>query len=237
MKKTQEQLIFENKELRSRLVEAEEMLLAIRSGKVDAIVISGAEGEQVYSLSSAETPYRTFVEEMYWGAVTLTKGGLILFCNNRFAELVQKPVDKVIGSYIKDFIMPIDRLNLDNLLSRLTSQKNGSLIISLTNSTWLKLSVRLLPAYLHGDNYILTATDITSLKMKEIELLELQRQLKQQLIQLQDLRLDIINAKIESDATNKKLEKTIKNLVKENTRHKEKETELKLKLKQRTVNS
>lgn len=237
MKKTQEQLIFENKELRSRLVEAEEMLLAIRSGKVDAIVISGAEGEQVYSLSSAETPYRTFVEEMHGGAVTLTKEGLILFCNNRFAELVQEPVDKVIGSYIKNFITPIDRLNLDNLLSGLTPQKNGSLIISLTNSTWLKLSVRLLPAYLHGDNYILTATDITSLKMKEIELLELQRQLKQQLIQLQDLRLDIINAKIESDAANKKLEKTIKNLVKENTRHKEKETELKLKLKQRTVNS
>ncbi len=237
MKKTQEQLIFENKELRSRLVEAEEMLLAIRSGKVDAIVISGAEGEQVYSLSSAETPYRTFVEEMHGGAVTLTKEGLILFCNNRFAELVQEPVDKVIGSYIKNFITPIDRLNLDNLLSRLTPRKNGSLIISLTNSTWLKLSVRLLPAYLHGDNYILTATDITSLKMKEIELLELQRQLKQQLIQLQDLRLDIINAKIESDAANKKLEKTIKNLVKENTRHKEKETELKLKLKQRTVNS
>lgn len=237
MKKTQEQLIFENKELRSRLVEAEEMLLAIRSGKVDAIVISGAEGEQVYSLSSAETPYRTFVEEMHGGAVTLTKEGLILFCNNRFAELVQEPVDKVIGSYIKNFITPIDRLNLDNLLSGLTPRKNGSLIISLTNSTWLKLSVRLLPAYLHGDNYILTATDITSLKMKEIELLELQRQLKQQLIQLQDLRLDIINAKIESDAANKKLEKTIKNMVKENTRHKEKETELKLKLKQRTVNS
>jgi hypothetical protein len=92
-----------------------------------------------------------------------------------------------------------------------------------------------LPTYLRGDNYILIATDITSLKKKEIELLELQRQLKLQLIQLQDLRLDIINAKIESDAANKKLEKTIKNLVKENTRHKQKETELKLKLKQKTV--
>lgn len=237
MTKTQEQLSIENKELRSQLKEAKELLSAIRSGKVDAIVISGAEGEQVYSLSSAETPYRTFVEEMHGGAVTLTKEGLILYCNKRFAEFVQKPVDNVIGSYVKDFISPIDRLNLDNLLSRLTSQKNGSLIISLTNSTWLKLSVRLLPAYLQGDNYILIATDITSLKMKEIELLELQRQLKQHLIQLQDLRLDIINAKIESDAANKKLEKTIKNLVKENTRHKEKKTELKLKLKRGTVSS
>jgi PAS domain S-box-containing protein len=235
MIKTQEQLIFENKELRSSLLEAEEMLSAIRSGKVDAIVISGAEGEQVYSLSSAETPYRTFVEEMHGGAVTLTKEGLILYCNNRFAELVQEPIDKVIGSYVKNFITPIDRLNLDNLLAQLTPHKNGVLIISLTNSTWLKLSVRLLPAYLHGDNYIITATDISALKQKEIELLELQRQLKQQLVQLQDLRLDIINAKIETDVVNKKLEKTIYNLVKENTRHKQKETELKLQLQQKKV--
>lgn len=218
MTKTQEQLIIENEELHFRLFEAEEMISAIRSGKVDAIVISGTEGEQVYSLSSAETPYRTFVEEMHGGAVTLTKEGLILFCNNRFAELVQEPVDKVIGSYVKDFISPIDRLNLDNLLARLTPRKNGVLTISLTNATWLKLSVRMLPAYLQGDNYILIATDITELKNKEIELLELHRQLKQQLVQLQDLRLDIINAKIETDVVNKKLENTIEKLVKENTR-------------------
>ena len=237
MTKTQEQLNIENEELRSRLFEAEEMLSAIRSGKVDAIVISGAEGEQVYSLSSAETPYRTFVEEMHGGAVTLTKEGLILFCNNRFAQLVQKSVDKVIGSYVKNFITPIDRLNLDNLLTQLTPHKNGALIISLTNATWLKLSVRMLPAYLHGDNYILIATDITELKKKEIELLELHRQLKQQLIQLQDLRVDIINAKIETDVVNKKLENTIEKLVKENIKLKQTGTELRILIKEKRVNA
>jgi hypothetical protein len=51
------------------------------------------------------------------------------------------------------------------------------------------------------------------------------------LVQLQDLRYDIINAKIETDAVNKKLKNIIKKLVKENTRLKEKETELNLKLK------
>ena len=208
MTKTLEQLIEENEELRSRMTESEEILSAMRNGEVDAIVISGEKGEQVYSLSSAETPYRTFVEEMHGGAVTFNKEGLILYCNNRFAELVNQPVNQVIGSMFKNYIIPIDRLNLDNLLAQLTLQKNGTLIISLVNSTWLKLSVRLLPAYLQGDNYILVATDITELKKKEIELLELHRQLKQQLVQLQDLRFDIINAKIETDVANKKLEKT-----------------------------
>ncbi len=237
MTKTLEQLIFENEELHSHLHETEEILSAMRNGEVDAIVISGANGEQVYSLSSAETPYRTFVEEMHGGAVTFNKEGLILFCNKRFAEMVNQPVNQVIGSIFKNYIIPIDRLNLDNLLAQLTHHKNGTLIISLTNSTWLKLSVRLLSAYLQGDNYILVATDITELKKKEIELTELHRQLKQQLVQLQDLRFDIINAKIETDVVNKKLENMIEKLVKENTRFKQKEVELKTKLKGKRVNA
>jgi two-component system, OmpR family, phosphate regulon sensor histidine kinase PhoR len=226
--KTKEQLIIDNDELHSRLRETEDIISAMRNGEVDAIVISGSNGEQVYSLSSAETPYRTFVEEMHGGAVTFNKEGLILYCNSRFAELVNQPIDHVIGTHFKDFIVPIDRLNLDNLLGQITPNKNGTLIISLNNSTYLKLSIRLLPAYLQGDNYILVATDITELKKKEIELLELHRQLKQQLVQLQDLRFDIINAKIETDIANKKLAKTIETLVKENTRIKLRKAELKV---------
>jgi PAS domain S-box-containing protein len=229
--KTKEQLIIDNEELHSRLRETEEIILAMRNGEVDAIVVPGAKGDQVYSLSSAETPYRTFVEEMHGGAVTFNKEGLILFCNNRFAEMVNQPVNTVIGSHFKDFIVPIDRLNLDNLLAQLTSNKNGSMIICLINSTYLKLSIRLLPAYLQGDNYILVATDITELKKKEMELLELHRQLKQQLVQLQDLRFDIINSKIETDVVNKKLENIIEELVKENSKLKQPERKSKPKTK------
>jgi len=61
MTKTKEQLIIENDELYSRLAEANEALSAIQRGDVDAIVVSGTKGEQVYSISSAETPYRTFI--------------------------------------------------------------------------------------------------------------------------------------------------------------------------------
>lgn len=237
MTKTQEQLIFENEELRSRIAESEEIISAMRNGEVDAIVISGAKGEQVYSLSSAETPYRTFVEEMQGGAVTFNKEGLILYCNNRFAELVQEPINLVFGSNIKRFIIPIDILNLENLLAHLTPNKSGVLIVSLINSIYLKLSIQLLPSYLQGDNYILLATDITELKKKELELLELHGQLKQQFVQLQDLRFDIINAKIETDLVNKRLEYIIEKLVKENSKLKLTKTDLKLKLKQKIVNS
>ena len=56
--KIQKQLIAENEALRLRLEEAEETLNAIRSGEVDAIIVSGADGEQIYTLRQAEEQIR-----------------------------------------------------------------------------------------------------------------------------------------------------------------------------------
>ena len=81
--------------LRVRLAEAEEMLQAIRQGDIDALVVEGAGGSQVYTLHSADEPYRHLVEEMQEGAVVLTKGGEILYANARFAALVGEPLDHV----------------------------------------------------------------------------------------------------------------------------------------------
>src|SRR4030043_230709 len=140
MTRTKEQLIIENKELHSRLVEIEEALTAIRNGEVDAIMVSGKKGEQVYSVSSAETPYRTFIEEMSEGAVTLTKEGTILYCNQRFAEIVQSPYERVIGSSLKHFITPDDNAKLDYFLTQPAHGKHDVLIVSLKNTVYLRLS-------------------------------------------------------------------------------------------------
>ena len=140
---------------------------------MDAIVVPGRKGEQVYSISSAETPYRTFIEEMDEGALTLSKKGLVIYCNRRFAELVGEPIEKVIGSYFKRFIVPDDKAKFDKLLARQNQNKNNVLIISLINSLYLKLSIHLMPAYLQGDNCILVATDVSEMKKEEKKLLEL----------------------------------------------------------------
>ena len=219
MTKTKKQLIIENKELRSRLIEIEEALSAIRNGEVDAIMVSGRKGEQVYSVSSAETPYRTFIEEMNEGAVTLTKEGTILYCNQRFAEIVQSPYERVIGSSIKHFITPDDNSKLDYFLAQLTHDKHDVLIVSLTNTLYLRLSIHLLPPYLQGDNYILIATDISDLKKKENELIEIIAKLVQHIKALRALRidnigetLDVIGIKNKLEIANNKLYKEILNL-------------------------
>lgn len=227
MTKTKEQLIIENEELHSRLAETEEALIAIRSGEVDAIVISGAKGEQVYSLSSAETPYRTFIEKMSEGAVTLSKEGIIIYCNQRFAEFVHEPIERVIGSYFKRFIVSNDKSKFDKLFSQHTHNKNNVLIISLTNSLYLKLSFQLLPAYLQGDYCILVATDISEMKKEEKKLLELHSLLEKKLDVIQRLRMQLIDKKIDLKIEINKLQITNNKLVREITRQKLVEAELK----------
>ena len=94
----------EMEELRVRLREAEETLAALRSGEVDALVINGPSGEQVFTLKGADHAYRLIVEEMAEGALTLSLDGTILYCNGRFSALIKRPLETVIGSPIAKFL-------------------------------------------------------------------------------------------------------------------------------------
>ena len=100
---TREDLLARIGALQERLEEAEETLRALRSGEVDAVVTLGPEGDQVYTLKGADEAYRTMVQGMAEGALTLTAEGLILFSNEQFATLVGTPLERVIGARIQDF--------------------------------------------------------------------------------------------------------------------------------------
>jgi PAS domain S-box-containing protein len=95
-------------ELEARLREAEELLNAIRSGEVDALVVSGPRGDRVYTLTGAEHPYRIMVEAMNEGAVTLTADGMIVYSNSSFARMVGLPLDQVCGTAMDRHVLPED---------------------------------------------------------------------------------------------------------------------------------
>lgn len=99
-----EELISKNEELQWRLDEANDMLDAIRTGQVDALVVKNGSTHQLYALKTADHTYRVFIEKMSEGAVTIDKEGLILYCNSSFANLVQYPPEKVIGLPFEKFI-------------------------------------------------------------------------------------------------------------------------------------
>src|SRR5690349_20353627 len=96
-----ESALTENEELSARLAEAEETLNAIRTGAVDALVVEGSRGEQVYTLRGADQTYRRLVELMSEGAVVLTAEGDVLYCNRCFADMVKVSLEKVLGGTVR----------------------------------------------------------------------------------------------------------------------------------------
>lgn len=114
--RTRLQLLDELQELTSRQMEAEETLRAILSGEVDGLVVPTAEGDRVFTLSGADHSYRVIVETMNEGAVTLASDGTILFCNQCFANIVKRPLEKVIGSSVSQYISSQDLQLFDRLL-------------------------------------------------------------------------------------------------------------------------
>jgi PAS domain S-box-containing protein len=106
---SKDQCLLEVEDLRIRLEEAQETLSAIRRGEVDGLIVSGAEGDQVFTLKGAERSYRIFVETMNEGAVTLALDGTILYCNDRFADMLEIPGQKIVGDSIYRFISSPER--------------------------------------------------------------------------------------------------------------------------------
>lgn len=121
-RKTERQLLEENEELRIRIQEAEETLRAIRAGEVDALVISGPEGDQLYTVRGADHSYRILFETMEEGAATLGGDGTILYCNNRLAAMLGIPLNRIIGSSFEKFL-PEDQ---GESLRQMFREENGA---------------------------------------------------------------------------------------------------------------
>ncbi|MGZ6226447.1 MAG: PAS domain-containing sensor histidine kinase [Syntrophales bacterium] len=178
--KRKDKHLLQIEDLRMRLEEAEETLHAIRKGEVDALIASSPQGDQIYTLKGAEQPYRVFVETMNEGAVTLGPDGAILYCNNRFGELLKEPLERIIGSEIVQFIAPADRVNFE---SALQSGRKGSskieILLKRGDGQLIPVDLSLRP--LEGDHepfICMVVMDLTERKRAEQELKESEEQLR-----------------------------------------------------------
>ena len=173
-------------QLRVRLAEAEDTLRAIRRGEVDAVVVAGQAGPQVFTLQGAEHPYRLLIESMNEGALTLTANQTILYANHCFARMVQCPLKEVMGSSFRRFLPAENRAALLPLLNP-AAQSGAKIQVSLLagdgSQMRAQISVRSLAK--HGSSRAtigMVVTDLTEAQRTEERL----RALTHRVVQVQE---------------------------------------------------
>ena len=167
--------------LRARLAAAEETLRAIHRGEVDAVVVAGKQGPQVYTLQGAERAYRVLIESMNEGALTLTADAVILYANQCFARMIQLPLQQVISGSFHRFLSPADQVAVRSLLKRAARSgcKMQTLLLTGDGSPLpVHISIRRLaapgaPSALLG----MVVTDMTEARRSEERLRALSRRL------------------------------------------------------------
>ena len=168
--KSQRELFREIADLKRKLLEAQAALDAIREGAVDALVVSDASGEKIFTLINPDQPYRILLEEMSEGALTVTPDGLILFSNKRFAEMVHSPLQNVIGCNLQTWVDPEHRKILESLLKiDHTEQHRFELMLVTKDGDRLPihLSIGKVRIDKKTDICCLVATDLTEVKQIE----------------------------------------------------------------------
>ena len=137
----------ERENLCARLEEAEETLRAIRNGEVDALVVSGVDGDQIYTLTGADTTYRLLIEDMHEGALILTQDGVIFYANQHLADIIRTPLEKVISASIYQWVDIDSHLQFQSLMLRDENKKGkdqrGNLALYFSSSNGVKVPVYL----------------------------------------------------------------------------------------------
>ena len=158
--------------LRTKLRAAEDVIQAIGSGEVDALI--APRGERVITLAGADLAYDILFEQMNEGAVTLTRDGIVAYCNGRLAEIVRAPVRRIIGAPLKRFVAPTDAARFEEMQrGGLTGNARGDLTFRAADKTIVPVAVSFAP--LHADpaaeaiGVVGVIQDITDRKVAENE--------------------------------------------------------------------
>jgi two-component system, NtrC family, sensor kinase len=165
-----QRLAAENKDLRARLERSEESVREILSGDSDALFVPGANGAQLFTLKGADQSYRTLIENMSEGALTLTPEGLILYANRCFALMLATPLERVIGSEIHGWVAPESRQVLQALLQKdQVANRSEELLLAAADGTQVPVYLSVSPLRLDKmpDSFCMVATDLTEQKRNE----------------------------------------------------------------------
>lgn len=172
--------------LRTRLAEADALLRAIRLGEVDAVVVAGRKGPQVFTLQGANHAYRLLIESMSEGALMLAPDKTVLYANQCFARMVRCPLEHVIGGSFRRFLSDPDLAALRPLLQK-TRRTAAKLQVQLKAGDGTQLPVQISIRRLARNGFDrapigLVVTDLTEARRAE----DLLRALTHRVVQVQE---------------------------------------------------
>ena len=175
--KKQAEIPEECEELKIRLDEAEETLSAIQSGQVDAVVVDGPNGTQIFTLKGADYAYRILIEEMNEGVAILTTDLTIYYCNGQLASMLKLPLETIIGKPLNE-VIPHEQFKCN--IPSINEPDNSceeELVIKVFDGTLMPVHINI--RFLEKINgYYMIINDLTEQKMAEKELNNLLENLK-----------------------------------------------------------
>jgi PAS domain S-box-containing protein len=153
-------------------------VLAIGSSDVDALLISDAAGRRLITLNGADRAYRLLVEDMADGALTITPDGIVAWCNRSFADLLGRPLNRLIGTRVDQCFAPEGHTSLATLLAGGRSAKH-SLALDLLTDLGVRVPVYLSvnPSVVDGlpEALCMVVTDLTEQRRSEADKLTRQQ--------------------------------------------------------------
>ena len=154
--------------LRAQLEESQETLRAIRSGEVDAVVITGDDAFTVMTLGAAEQTYQLIVDQVGHPTAVLTCEGRILQSNALFATLVQREAPELVGTLIQDLVTPASLKTMECLLEKgAEDDVEKELIVRSATGLRIPVSFGVRPLKDNPTGLCLLLTDLTAERLRD----------------------------------------------------------------------
>jgi PAS domain S-box-containing protein len=180
----------------ARMIDAENTLRAIGAGEIDAFVVSiRGTGRHVFTLSTADQPYRMFVENMHDGAATLSSSGVVLYANRRLAAMLSYPKDAVVGSPLAQFMDGDHAIALAQLRDPQGPGTALEMELLAADGSAIPVLVGVSPLEMDDDHLTcLTFTDLSAQKALDGEIARLSKAQVERMADLRDAQASLTKA-------------------------------------------
>jgi diguanylate cyclase (GGDEF)-like protein/PAS domain S-box-containing protein len=161
----------EIEELRVQVAELQDTLRAISAGEVDAVLLSGEGGPEIFTRQGAEHAYRVMVEAMNEGAAILIADEIV-YSNSHLATMLNTPLEQVIGQSLLRFVPQNAQEQISKILADgLKKSSRHEVIFCDASGTALPLQISLNVLDIEGQQGLcMVVTDLSERVLKQLQL-------------------------------------------------------------------